>query len=129
MKLSVVFLSLFLGISSVVNSNQIMPDEIETPERLSLPIDGQCDEFDLVVLMLLKKYGEKPLVAAPGLVPNLITNDFMKGDFIIFVNPKTGTFTLAFNPDDKMNYVCIIGTGAEPSLLKLKSDLPNGISL
>lgn len=102
-KLALIFL-MFLGLVGVAQAQQT--DEF----TLTMPVSAPCSPANDAVAMLEREHGEYPFAQGIGIIWNSKIQEYLEVVTLIFVNPKTFTFTVAYEvPED--NVLCILTLG------------------
>lgn len=104
-KLALIFL-MFLGLAGVAQSQQKQDDEFV----LTMPISAPCSPANDAIATLEREHGEQPFAQGVGIIWNSKVREYIEVVTLIFVNPKTFTFTVAYEvPED--NLICILTLG------------------
>lgn len=77
---------------------------------LTMPVTAPCLPTSVAELSLLTEYKEQPMAEGEAVVWNSKVEEYVQVKMKIFVNPKTFSFTVAFEvPNDKLT--CFLSTG------------------
>lgn len=102
-------LSLALGLSSAAQAQ----------ESFVLPLKAGCDKTETVYAMLKNEYDEVPFAEASGIVFSERLDEFVQGRTVIFLNPKTFSYTVAVEFDeDGLTCILVNGNNFSPSTAK-----------
>lgn len=101
-KLALMFF-VILGLASIARAQN--NDQI-----LTMPISAPCLPFGPTINSLKEKHGERAFVQGIGTIWNTKIDEYVEVNVLIFLNPTTYSFTLAYHvPGDDL--MCIISTG------------------
>lgn len=107
MKKLALTMCVLLGLTGVAQAKQKDNQDI-----ITMPITAPCIPSDIARISLKEKYGEQPFAQGKGVIWNSIIEDYIDTVIMIFLNPKTFSFTIAYEvPGD--NLICMISTGDE----------------
>lgn len=103
-KLALIFF-MFLGLAGVAQSQQQDNDTV-----LTMPISAPCSPADSAEVELELKHGEYAFAQGNGIVWNSKIQEYIEVTTLIFLNPETFTFTVAFSVDED-DVICIMTLG------------------
>lgn len=96
----------FLGLAGVAQAQNKQDDEFV----LTMPISAPCSPANDAIAILEREHGERPFAQGVGIIWNSKVQEYLEVVTLIFVNPTTFTFTVAYEvPED--NLICILTLG------------------
>lgn len=106
MKKLALTICVILGLAGVALAQQNQEDNTV----LTMPISAPCSPYDNALATLEREHGEYPFAQGIGLVWNSKIQEYLEVVTLVFVNPKTFTYTIAYEvPED--NLICILTLG------------------
>lgn len=104
MKKLALTICVLLGLAGVAQAQQ------DDQFILTMPITTPCLPAENAKNALKEKHGEHPFAQGSGVIWNSRIEDYIEVRIMIFLNPQTFSFTLAYEvPEDKL--ICMISTG------------------
>lgn len=108
-KLALIFL-MFLGLAGAAQSQQKDDDTI-----LTMPVSAPCSPARNAMAELELKHGEYAFAQGNGIIWNSKIQEYIEVTTLIFLNPETFTFTIAFVvPEDDMICIMTLGDKFQP---------------
>lgn len=104
MKKLALAICVFVGLTGVARAQEI------PPSILNFPMTSPCYLTEDADSILEKEYGELPFAIGESIVWNSKVKEYIPVTTRIFVNPKTFSFSIAYDVDDEP-VTCIFTTG------------------
>lgn len=109
-KLALLFF-VFLGLAGVAQAQ----DKQDNDSILTMPVTAPCTYIDTAVSTFELKYGEYPFAQGAGIVWNSKIKEYIEVKLLVFLNPKTFTFTIAYEvPGDNLLCIMMLGDDFQP---------------
>lgn len=114
LKLATTLLGLTLTLGSV-QANQIKND-VQVFSNAS-----ECTSTGIIEQFVQQEHGEQPFSKSKILLQSSKTARLYEGNLVIYVSPKTKTYTLVVQFDDNLS--CILGSGIDfaPAIARQKN--------
>jgi hypothetical protein len=84
---------------------------------------SECKPTGVIEEYVGKEYGEMPFSKSKIILQSSKTTRLFEGDLVIYVNPRSKTYTLVVQFDDKVS--CVLGAGSDfaPAITQSKTQL------